>query len=358
MPVDIHRCDQRDPRRRGREVGRRWRPEIARNAQDYAWLFDAAKVDEPTVRRVAEQCLHGLRAWAPSLADEIDGIAEGSGLEVWQAAALNARTEILVRGSIAGLNECSVAVWMPRRRPPHAFQTWDWVPWAASGTVRRHVSPVGLGVVTCTESGVVGKVGVNSAGLGVLFTLLCHTSDGSTAGLPVHAVARQILDSATDLDSAIAIARSAPVTASAALTLLHWDGRRTAGATVEISPAGSAVLAPEDDYLLHTNHFLDPALAEGDRLAAIEDDTLPRLAELRRRQHHLADDSPTAWAKGFICHWEDGAPVCAHPRPEASATNRWETKMMFSLDLAAPGLAVQEGGPCRATESGWVVVQP
>ncbi|HYJ70171.1 MAG TPA: C45 family peptidase [Nocardioidaceae bacterium] len=358
MSVDVYRSEQRDPLRRGREIGWARRAQITRTARDYAWFFDAARVDDRTVRRVAEQCLDQLRDWAPPLAAEIEGIASGAGLDVWQAAALNARTEILVRGSIAGLNECSVAVWVPDGKPPRSFQTWDWVPWAADATVLGLRSEAALDVVTCTESGVVGKVGVNGAGVGVHFTLMCHTSDGSVPGVPVHAVARQVLDSATDLDSAIAVVQSAPVAASASLTLLHWDGVRARGATVEIAPAGSAVLAPDDDFLLHTNHFLDPALAAGDRLAAIDDDTLPRMTELRRRKQGLAADSLTARATEFTCHWEDGAPVCAHPRPDASETNRWETKMMFSLDLASPALVLHEGGPCGVTEAGWMVVAP
>lgn len=353
MTLNIHTSTEADPVRRGREIGQRWRTEIAGTVRDYTWLFDAAGLDPATVRTVATECMDSLGQWAPDLVAEIGGVAEGAGLQSWQAAALNARTEILVRGSIAGLKECTTAVWTPPQAPPHVLQTWDWIPSVDNFTVLRHVSAAGLRVVTFTENGVVGKLGVNSAGLGLLFTLLCHTSDGTTRGVPVHAVARRILDTATTVADAVEIARTAPVTASAAITVMTWDGDRTDAAVVEVSPAGTAVLPAEDGFLLHTNHFLDPGLAPGDRLAAIGDDTLPRLDALRRRRSVLTGAGRTDWARGLISHWADGAPICAHPRPDAPPTDRWETKVTFSFDLTRPSLILQQGGPCQVTPDGW-----
>lgn len=356
MTVHLYSTDTDDPVDRGREIGERFRRAIAATVADYDWLFDAAGLDRPLVRGIADDCFTELRAWAPELAAEIAGIAEGSGLPEWRVAALNARTEILVRGAVAGLKECSVLALLPEEGPPRSLQTWDWIPRANDFSVRRHSAKTGLRVVAFAEHGVLAKIGVNSAGVGVLFTLLCHTSDGSKPGVPVHAIARRILDRATSVQQACDIALSAPVAASAAITVLHWDGRLATGRTLEIAPSGSAVLPPRDGYLLHTNHFLDPALAVGDRLVPIGDDTVPRMQVLTERAGVLDHGTPTDWARGLVVHWEDGAPVCAHPRADATPTNRWETKMTFSLDLSGPALLLHEGGPCTVSPAGWTTV--
>jgi isopenicillin-N N-acyltransferase-like protein len=353
MSVNLHTTSEPDPLVRGRELGHRWRREIQQTLADYTWLFTAAGLSAVEVRRVAEGCQAELAAWAPDLALEIEGIATGAALEPWQAAALNARTEIVVRGAIAGLKECTTAVWLPPAGPPHSLQTWDWIPSVNNVTVRRHRSSERLWVVTMAENGVLAKVGVNSSRLGLLLTLLCHTSDGAGPGVPVHAVARRVLDEATSIADAVAIARSARLTASAAMTIVQYDGERTTGVVLELSPDGVATREPVDGFLLHTNHFLDPSLAQGDRLAAIGDDTLPRLARLEELRDALRAEGRTAIAAGLVSHWADGAPICAHPRPDAPETNRWETKMMLSLDLVAPALGLHEGGPCGVTESGW-----
>lgn len=354
MSLNVSHCTDRDPVSRGRDIGSRHRRQIRRTSMDYGLLFDAAGLDRSTVRRVAEGCFERLGAWAPDLSAELAGVATGAGLQLWEVAALNSRTEILVRGSIAGLKECSTATWLPYELPPHVLQTWDWVPWLDDFSVLHHVSPDGNAVATFAENGVLAKVGVNDAGLGLLLTLMCHTSDGAADGVPVHAVARRILDSARSVAEAVDIARSAKVSASASFTVVSWDGIRSEAATIELSPVGVAVLAPEDGFLLHTNHFLDATLAGGDRLAAIEDDTLPRLAELRRRTAALTTGTRTDWARGLVSHWEDGAPLCAHARPDAAPTNRWETKMTIGLDLERSSLWLHNGGPCGVREAGWV----
>jgi isopenicillin-N N-acyltransferase-like protein len=123
-----------------------------------------------------------------------------------------------------------------------------------------------------------------------------------------------------------------------------------------MSPVGVAVMEPADGYLLHTNHFLDPDLAAGDRLVPIGDDTVPRMVRLQELRDALRAADPTTIARGLVSHWADGAPICAHPRPDADETDRWETKMMFSLDLARSALWLHEGGPCRVTDAGWKVV--
>jgi len=357
MSINFHTSTQRGGRARGKELGTALRPQIAATFADYCWLFSAAGIDDALVREVAEASHEALARWSPDLALEVEGIAAGAELPLWQVAAINARTEIVVRGRIAGLKECTSAVWIAPTGRAQALQTWDWIPTVHDFTVRRHVAPGGLGVATFAENGGLAKVGVNSAHVGLLLTLLLHTSDGSRSqGVPIHAVARRVLDEARSLDEAVDIVSSAPVTASGAITLLQQDMGMTRGRVVELAPEGVAVLEPEDGFLLHTNHFLDPALAAGDRLIPIGDDSLPRLARLREIRDVLRTPDRTVAATGLTSHWADGAPICAHPRPDADETDRWETKMTFSLDLETPSLWFHEGGPCGVTEAGWTAV--
>ncbi|MGH3359532.1 MAG: C45 family autoproteolytic acyltransferase/hydrolase [Nocardioidaceae bacterium] len=353
MTLNVSYSEERDPRTRGRQIGTLHGRQIRQTLADYGLLFEAAGLDPATVRDVADDCYQRLDEWAPDLAAELSGVAAGSDLRLREVAALNCRTEILVRGAIAGLKECTTAVWLPFGRHPHILQTWDWIPSLDNFSVLQHISPDGLSVATFAENGVLGKVGVNDAGIGLLFTLMFHTADGTVSGVPMHAVARRVLDSARSVREAIDIARSAPVTASASLTVVGWNGAAADATTVELCPTGAAEIAATDGFLLHTNHFLDPSLAAGDRLAAIGDDTLPRLAALRERTEALTIGTRTEWAHGLVSHWEDGAPLCAHPRPGAPPMDRWETKMTIGFDLGEPSMLLHEGGPCGVTADGW-----
>jgi isopenicillin-N N-acyltransferase-like protein len=267
-----------------------------------------------------------------------------------EARALNARTEILAALNAVGEGECSTAVVLPGGgAPPRTVQTWDWHPHLREVPVLWAYEPrAGRTVRTFTEFGVLAKIGVNTAGLGVHFNILRHASDRAEIGVPVHLVARRILDEATTVDEAVDLARSAQTSASTAITVVTVD----AAATLELCPDGVAVV-PADGVLLHTNHFLDPDLAEGERLAVERPLTIDRLAYLQANPDDLAAVDVTARAGALLSHGPDGAPVCAHPDPAAALHERWETVATISLDLEAAGMVVHEGGPCRIMAGTW-----
>ena len=222
------RIDERAARPRGTAIGGAWRERITAGWESYERLFAAAGAGSGLQREVAERSLDRTRSWAPALAEEIDGIAAGAGLEPWRVAALNARTEILAAAGAATAGECSTFVLAPPGGgPPRTIQTWDWYEALRDNMLLLTVATGdGRTVHLFTEFGIVGKIGVNDAGLGLHFNILHHRDDGRGAGVPVHVVARRILDEAATVEEATAIARSATVSASTVLTVVAWDGER------------------------------------------------------------------------------------------------------------------------------------
>jgi isopenicillin-N N-acyltransferase-like protein len=344
-----------DPAARGRAYGARWASEVAACADSYDELFAAYGATPDQIRDWGATALDRTADWAPRLAAEIEGIAAGAGLEPWRVAALNARTEILAPLRDRGEGECSTVVMLPETGPPRTIQTWDW-------RDRMHDVPLlwtyqtrpGHVVRTFTEFGVLAKIGVNSAGVGVHFNILRHDSDHAEIGVPVHLVARRILDEATDVAQATEIARSARTSASTVITVVDFDGVRGRVRALEVCPAGVGVVpAGADGVLLHTNHFLDPALTAGERLGSERPGTYDRLKHLRARVDDLRAGDPTARAKAMLGHGPDGAPVCAHADPAEPFHERSATLATISIDLAGHRLHVHRGGPCQVTPDTW-----
>jgi isopenicillin-N N-acyltransferase like protein len=335
-PPPVVRSSEADPQARGRAFGADAREGVLRCWAGYERLFDVWGTE---AREISEATLERTQAWAPHLAAEIAGIAAGAGLETWQIAALNARTEILARGR----GECSTVVLLPTDAPPRTLQTWDW---------HEHLDDVkfvwdtGHGVRTLTEYGIVGKIGVNSAGLGVHMNILHHASDGGGDGVPVHIVARRILDEATTVDEATEIARSARVCASTVLTAV---GRHSA-VCLELCPEGLGEIHPRDGVLLHTNHFLDPELAKGEDNRDEDPESWDRLEALEAR----VDELRAAPDLADVMKLHD-APVCCHPEPGAPFGERYATLATISLDVAGSRMRLRAGGPC-ADESPWITV--
>jgi isopenicillin-N N-acyltransferase-like protein len=358
--VRLHRHDsglwQAD--KRGRDVGERWAGPIAAAVAAYRHHFEKVGVPAERVDRIADASFEALAAWSPALGAELTAIAAGAGRSVRDVALLNARTEILARAPRPDEGECSTAVRMPAETAPKAravaFQTWDWNPeLATDGLLWTYEPTPGRWVKTFTEMGMLAKIGLNSAGLAVQFNILYHGSDTAAGGVPVHAIARRILDEASTLPEAVDIARSARVGASTAITVLAVEAGRADAASLEIAPDGLGILRPEPDgWLVRTNHFLSPELADGDRRPGVTT-TVARLEHLRGvvAGDVVGDDLPSL--AGALCGAEGkGAPICLSDEVATAAGVQSRTLLTVRQDPVAESLECWPGTPYDAVEAG------
>jgi len=329
-----------EPAARGAELGRLAGPEIAETVRGYLGIFRTFGIPEETVSRVARQGFEALATWAPAQAEELVAVAGSAGVVLDDLAALVARTEILAHEPVS---ECTTAVALRPGRAPSTIQTWDWYRHLApTATLLAFSTADGTGVRTFAETGMLAKIGVNDAGVGVHFNMLGHALDGTVPGVPVHAVVRRILEEARGVDDAVRIVRSAPYAASSAMTVVDRTG---GAASIEVSPAGIAVIAPTDGLLVRTNHFLDPGLAAG----GVTDEhstTGARFAHARRTGMGLAQAGDLASAAAVLCGAEGAAsPVCVRPDLRLDPDHRWETLLTISIDLDAVALHWHPGPP-------------
>ncbi|MFJ5078287.1 C45 family autoproteolytic acyltransferase/hydrolase [Streptomyces sp. NPDC088553] len=387
------------PRRRGEDRGRQARAGITRAWRVYEELFatvaagNARTLDVPAL---ALRTVRATRAWAPELVAEMEGVAEGAGMPFWTIAALNARTEILAEAGAPRTGECSTLV----RTGPRTTggQCWDWHQELADAWHLQTVTGDTQGFAGITEHGILAKIGVNEAGVGVLFNILGHTDDAAT-GVPVHLVARQVLGAAASFAEAVGMLTGAPVSASTVITVVTADR----AASVELAPAGSAVVAPDDrGWLVRTNHFLAPALAAGELRGRREAETYDRHRLLTERvlthdggpgtdasavsdaetygreasgsevsgpaapdaatpgpdaSHGVAPGpsalGPDALVRLLAAHRDDGAEVCCHAPAEGRLGGRWATLATVAVDPAERSLRVHGGGPCSAGPETW-----
>jgi isopenicillin-N N-acyltransferase-like protein len=352
-PLDVVELPPSSPGERGRRLGSERGAEIAATLERYRALFTAIATRPVDLGRSGGEAMASIAGWAPALAEEIEGIASGAGLPVEEIAALNARTEVLAAiGAPTGRGECSTIVVLgDGDGPPLSIQNWDWHEELASSfhvLVVRH--PSGRVVRTLTEYGIVGKIGVTSTGLGLHFNILSHERDGGPIGVPVHVIARRILDEANDLAGALALAATAAPSASSAITLVAADGDDRMAVTAEVHPGGPRYVLPNrDGVLLRTNHFLDPVASAGDRMAITGPDSYVRYALLERA---IDGGSDAEAARRVLASRFGGASaICSRPAPDARLGERWATLATIELDVAAGTLTVRRGGADEPVEA-------
>ena len=245
--IRYYRSAPASPRDRGRDFGAAHALRIAETARAYDALFAATAGQAVDVGPLGDEALASIREFSAACAAEIEGIAEGAGLPAGQVAALNARTEILATLRVRQRGECSTVVRLgDQGQPPLALQTWDWHDrFADSWLVWTVEHPDGHVVHTLTEYGVLGKIGVSSAGLGINLNILHHADDGGPARVPVHVLARNLLDSARNIGQALELIGATPVSASSALTITAAGADEPTAITAEVFPGGPRFVTPD-----------------------------------------------------------------------------------------------------------------
>jgi isopenicillin-N N-acyltransferase-like protein len=259
-PFPLVRVASADPRERGRIIGEQTSERVAESVAIYQETFDHyTGLPWSEVTALALEFATPIEAYDPAILAEIEGIAEGASLGLGDLLAVNARSEIMFGLGATAQPECTVFYAGPAATADgHVLlgQNWDWRP-RTSATVTIFEIDQGPDLPTFTtvaEAGVVGKTGFNEHGVGVTVNALVTDRDRGERLLPMHAVVRGILNSATVEEAFSAVVRTRR-SASATYTVAGAAG---AGVALEAGPGGVeavSVVHPVDDLLLHTNHF-------------------------------------------------------------------------------------------------------
>lgn len=284
------------PIARGQQHGSQQRARVLHSIASYARIFAYFRgMPWDAVQRAAEAYIPVLATRTPDLLDEMRGIAAGAGLALNEIVALNVRTELLagafgrgrhpdhmdvMRANIAlgvpqhpveplatgamrdALAECTTIAALPAAASGKTWlaQNWDWSGDQRAACVLLRISEPGApDILTLTEAGIVGKIGINSAGLAVTLNILSSRLDGLQPAMAVHVLLRRLMACAS-IAEAVDVAQAMPCAASSCITLADAGGNAVA---LEITPAAVGELRPTDGVLTHTNHCVTaPALAD------------------------------------------------------------------------------------------------
>ena len=335
-----------DAFQRGLRLGHLAQERVLLSVAAYMNIFKrAAGLSRDEVFVQAERFLPSIAAFAPHLLEEMRGIAEGAGCHLYEIIAINARTELMY--GITHKPECTalaVSAAASADRHTRLAQNWDWHPSLVGALVlwniRREDGP---DLLTLTEAGIVGKIGINADGLAMCVNLLKSDSDSAGPAVPMHVILRRILEVASTVEEACALIGRTERCTSCNHLLADRSG---AIADVEATPAGQRVLYAQDGVLTHTNHCLQPELFARDRNAREYPETLAR----NERMHALAN-LQTIDGQGLQRMLADHATspnsICLHNHPSWAFRDQGESIASIIFDLTAGTIDVADGPPCQ-----------
>jgi isopenicillin-N N-acyltransferase-like protein len=209
---------------------------------DFYWrIFNKSETD---IFKAARQFKVKIREYNEEYAREIEAVAEGAKVNPLWIFALNARSELLS----VNISECTALYF---RNTCLLGQNWDWTSALESlAVVMEIVKSDGHKIIMITEPGIIGKIGLNSQGIGVCLNRL-HLSK-MLDGVPIHIVLRSVLDSKTITE---ARDRVKAAEYGKAANIMAADGDGTCF-DVEFANNEAHTFTPTDNTLVHTNHYL------------------------------------------------------------------------------------------------------
>ncbi len=343
---------------RGLAYGRQAAGRIHKGAQYYREQLARDGFDAAGLEALVEQLVPGMAAFDASYVEEMRYIAKGADVPFSTIALINARTEVLKlakRGSSGKASlpvdpdpdGCTSVVLLPdataNGRLIHA-QNWDWKVECAETSVVLSIQSEGKpDILTFTEAGGLARSGLNSAGLAITANYLESDRDYAQIGVPLALIRRKALE-CSHLAHAIHAVYVTPKSASNNVVLSHADGLVF---NIECAPDESFLVHPENNLLVHANHWISPIALGKLRdtgIAAVPDSLYrdlrvrsllaPKLgqATVRDMQEALFDDFQTPWS------------VCRPPRLSLN-DNLSATVAMIVME---PGDGIMQVAPLPA----------
>ncbi|HEX2025254.1 MAG TPA: C45 family peptidase [Actinomycetota bacterium] len=319
------------PSKRGRAVGRALAEQIHRSLDFYRGFLEPRSVrraDLPTLltpyRRATEDAF-------PDLAEELDGMAAGADAPPWEVFAANAWEELEPLLAMAPADRCTAfAVSGPDGTILAHNEQWYAGDDGGCAVVVAEPDD-GPAFASPTGPAFLPVVGVNRNGLAQAVMSLSARDDGEgVPRVPVSSAGLRAADAADHLRRVTPPGRSGGYAYVVA----------TPGAvgTVETSASRHARLESK----AHTNHYLDPTLAQD---GSANDGSVARLERLRTLLAEREPATVEACMDVLRDHHSEPQSICMHPEPAAGDEAVGITFSMVCR-LEERRMWVAAGNPC------------
>ncbi|AIC31116.1 acyl-coenzyme A:6-aminopenicillanic acid acyl-transferase family protein (plasmid) [Rhizobium etli bv. phaseoli str. IE4803] len=253
------------PLERGRQYGRQATDRIRRSVALYSGRLGKIGASERDLADMVGGYIPLIEAFDPAFIEEMKGIAEGAGLPFEQIVLINARTEVLAKARRRPAAQaehsgegCTGVVVLPERSASgeliHA-QNWDWMAECAETAIVLRVRPDrGPSYQTFTEAGGLARSGMNDCGIAITANYLESDRDFNQDGVPLSLIRRMVLQQ-EHMAMAMRAVAATRKSASNNIIVSHKDGF---GVSFECAPDEAFNIYPENDLIVHANHWQSP----------------------------------------------------------------------------------------------------
>ena len=264
------------------------------------------------------------------------GLAAGANVPLLSILALNVRTEI----AFGMFSDACTALSWKEGNTSFLAQNWDWRQEQKENLIRLCIKGKDKpDIEMITEAGIIGKIGLNSAGVGVCLNAI-RARGVDFEKLPCHLALRRCLDS-TSREEAVRALQHTGVASSCHILVADPHG----GSGLECSSADVVVLPMSSKGLIiHTNHYIKdhPGVEENVQLK----DSYARLTRIHELTRSATVDLESIKR---MLEDEDGFPTAINRQRTDDST--MATLFSIVMDLDERCADVRMGRPSAAVDT-------
>lgn len=333
----------------GFQHGQLARERIENSLEIYRQSFmDLANIQWDEAIKIAKKFVPIVKEYDPEVIEEVRGIAEGSGSKFEEIIALNSRTEIMFMIERIPEGCTTVAVLPEASGNGHTMlgQNWDWKPDCINSAILLEIRRTeGVGTFNFLEAGMVGRIGMNSSGIGVLGNFLETDQDRKKIGVPVPFIRRKILASRS-----ISAAIQALIRPKRTCSINCLIGSKQGFAMdIETMPEDFYVLYPDKGLFTHANHFVYPNIRAKDTSRYRFPDTLYRDWTLRQvLEPQRGKITVKDLQESLMNHFGYPNSICRHLDTDTPRAERIKTVGSLIMDLNSGEIQFAAGCPCES----------
>jgi isopenicillin-N N-acyltransferase-like protein len=340
------------PYDQGLHQGQVLRDRIAHNL----WIYFSRFERELHLSRT--ETLRRAARYADAIADQnrdyydaMRGTAVGAAVELEAIVVLNVRYELFYDEYVERpmADGCTAFALLPEQTDTGRLligENWDWIV-GVQGAILHTTEANGLATLSFTEAGIIGgKIGLNSAGMGLVINgLTSGEDDWSRLEKPFHVRCYEILRS-TQIEAAVNVVTEGKRSCSANYLIAQIPDQVV---NIETTPTISNRSFPHNGFLVHSNHFVNPdALGIHERSIEINRHSYWRYERLGAL---LEAAQPTSLAQiqaGLRDHQHHPYSICFHPDQAEPPEQHYASLVSAVIDLHERTLEISDGPPCSA----------
>jgi isopenicillin-N N-acyltransferase-like protein len=337
----------------GRQHGAQCRDLIQRLVRRFDGLLVKPENREAG-HKIAREAVTRVRAAAPELLEETEGIAAGAGLPFEDVFRLSCSQELnswqgcMQRRAVTTVPSGCTTIAVRQRRNALVAWNMDWYRAWQPFIVLLHGRPnTGPRFMAFALAGSIGRPGISER-VAVSANFLPYRADAQTPpgsdrwagpGVPYSYVSRMLLQQLSTSDALSLLERTRR------MACLNYTLGDSTGhvCCVETLPADQAVLEATEGFITHANSYHSPEFGGLSEEEQRQRDPRAHLARQRLRQRRKPLDRSAIYAAQRAHFRGQPTGVCVHGRKQRDSS----TLLSFVADLQAGEIWAAYGPPCR-----------